>query len=146
VNVFVTPTGQGVGTIIITGAIGDYGTTSSINKNGTVNPKGDYGVITLQKGTFEINRTALVTAVDNSAGTTYKSTCSAQFGATATVPVFDGTGLYKGIAGSVKVTETVALIGSLYTSGKNKGQCNISGNAQPAKSLASITGVGTVSF
>jgi hypothetical protein len=146
VNVYVTPTGQGVGTILITGAIGDYGKTASINKDGKSNPNGNYGTITLQKGSFEVNKTALITKLNNSPGITYKATCSAQFSGTATVPVFNGSGLYKGITGTVEITETVALIGPVYASGKNKGQCNESNNATPLKTYASISGSGTVSF
>ena len=60
VKVFVTPglTGAG-GTIVIVGAIGDHGRTLIINKSGTTDPNGNYVKITLQKGTFEVNSTAL---------------------------------------------------------------------------------------
>jgi hypothetical protein len=62
------------------------------------------------------------------------------------VTLFNGTGLYTGIAGTLTVTETAAFILPGYTSGKNKGTCNTSNNAQPVKQYASIIGTGTLSF
>ena len=59
--VYVHATGNNgpAGTIIITGAIGDYGKTLSIDRNGKTDTNGNYVKITLHKGTFEVNSTVL---------------------------------------------------------------------------------------
>jgi hypothetical protein len=62
------------------------------------------------------------------------------------VTLLDGTGLYAGITGTLKLTITEAFILPVYASGKNKGQCNESQNAQPVADYGSIIGSGTVSF
>lgn len=148
VRLFATPTNDGGVTIVITGAIGDYGSGRNINKNGTANPNGNYVKVTLHKGTFEINSTTL-NAKTNSLGSQTpidKATCSMEASASAPVTLLDGTGLYKGITGTLNVTITEAFILPVYTSGKNKGQCNESQNAQPVADYGSIVGSGTVSF
>jgi hypothetical protein len=60
--------------------------------------------------------------------------------------VFNGTGMYAGISGVARITETFAGIGPRYTSGPRKGQCNASNNAQPIAFFASVVGSGTVAF
>jgi hypothetical protein len=134
------------GTIVITGAIGDYGKTTSINQNGKPDSNGNFVKIVLHKGTFEINSTAFNAETKNLQPTVYASTCSAVGSATGVVTLLDGTGLYAGISGTVNVTATFGFIGPLYKSGKNKGQCNLSNSAQPISQYTLITGSGTVSF
>jgi hypothetical protein len=148
VKVFATPNSNGGGTIVITGAIGDYGHTLTINKNGTPDPNnGNYVRITLQKGTFEVDSTTLNAKANKAQPTLNKATCSAALSVTGPVTLFSGTGLYVGITGTVSITETYAFILPQYTSGINKGQCNTSSNSlQPISQYASITGTGTVSF
>ena len=144
VKIFVTPSNGAAATILITGAIGDYGQTLTIDKNGKADSNGNYVKVTLHKGAFEINSTTLNATANSLQPTFYKATCSAQLSATGPVTLFDGTGLYKGITGTLGITETYAFISPLSTSGKNKGQCNLS--AQPISQYSSITGSGTVSF
>jgi hypothetical protein len=144
VRIFVTPNNGAAATILITGAIGDFGKTLTIDKNGKTDSNGNYVKITLQKGTFELNSTTLNAKANSSQPTFYKATCSAQLSATGPVTLFDGAGLYRGITGTLNITETYAFIVPLSASGKNKGQCNPS--AQPISQYSSITGAGTVSF
>jgi hypothetical protein len=135
------------GTIVITGAVGDYGTTTSIDKNGTADAKGNYVKITLQKGTFELNSTTANAKFSSVQPTVNNATCSALAAATgATVTVFDGTGLYKGISGTWTISLMFGAIFPRFTSGKTKGQCNESNSAQPLSQYAVITGSGSVSF
>jgi len=130
----------------MTGAIGDYGNGLTIEKNGTPNSNGNYVKVMLQKGGFEIN-SATLNAKGNKAQPTFNTTtCSAALSVAGPVTLFNGTGLYTGIAGTLTVTETAAFILPRYTSGKNKGKCNTSNNAQPVKQYASIMGTGTLSF
>ena len=64
----------------------------------------------------------------------------------APVPVVSGTGLYKGIHGSVKLTESYGFIGSTYKSGPKKGQCNMSNSSATVAQMATVYGSGSVSF
>jgi hypothetical protein len=147
VRVFVTPSPGWGGRIVIAGAIGDYGKTLNINKNGTADNNGNYAKVTLQKGTFEVNKTALNTMMGNAQPTVNNmKTCSAVISGTAPVTLLDGTGLYAGISGTVTVTITQVFVLPFYASGKHKGQCNESDNAQPVADYESVTGSGTVSF
>jgi len=144
VKIFVTPGNGAATTILVTGAIGDYGKTLAVDKNGKVDSNGNYIDVTLHKGTFEMNSTTLDLKANSSRPTFYKATCSALDSVTGPVTLFNGTGLYKGIAGALSVTETYAFISPLSDSGENKGECNLS--AQPVSQYSSITGSGTVSF
>jgi len=146
VKIFVNPGNGASGTILVTGAIGDYGKTLTIDKNGKTDSNGNYVRITLHKGTFEVNSTALNAKANKAQPAFYNATCSAQFFVTGRVMLFNGTGLYKGLTGTVNITETYAVILPLYKSGKDKGQCNASNNAQPLSYYSSITGTGRVSF
>jgi hypothetical protein len=147
VRVFVGPGSGNGGRIFIAGAIGDYGRTLNINKNGTPDPNGNYGKITLQKGTFEVNKTALNTKMGNAQPVVNNlKTCSGLISGTAPVTLFDGTGLYAGISGTVTVSITQVFIFPFYATGKHKGQCNESNSSQPVAAYESVTGSGTVSF
>ena len=146
--VYVQATGSNgpAGTIIITGAIGDYGKTLSIDKDGKTDSNGNYVRITLQKGTFEVNSTILNAKTNHAQPMVNRATCSFHFAGTGPVTLFNGTGLYKGIKGKVLITISFGGVGSLYKSGPHKGQCNMSNNAPALAQYGSITGPGTVSF
>jgi hypothetical protein len=146
IQVFVTPNNSGGGPIVITGAIGDFGKTQTINKDGTPNPNGDFVTITLKKGTFEVNVTALNAAANKMQPTINPLTCSAALSVTGPITLFNGAGLYKGISGTAKITETFAFVLPTFTSGAKKGQCNASNSGQPIAQYSSITGAGTVKF
>ena len=141
VRVFVTPGGHGTGTVLIAGAIGDHGRTVRIAKDGKIDPNGNYGMTTLQNGSFIVN----LTVVDGS-GTSSKEICSYFFGATAPAAISSGTGLYKGISGTVNLSEWIGVLGSLYKSGAHEGQCNESNNAPVLDQAISVTGTGMVKF
>jgi len=134
------------GTIFITGAIGDFGKTLTIDKNGKPDANGNYVKITLQKGTFELNSTALNAKFKNLQPTVYKATCSAFGSGTAKVTLFDGTGLYQGISGTWNISASFGIFAPLFKSGKNKGQCDLSNNVQPINQYTLIGGKGIVSF
>ncbi len=141
VNVFITfnTSGSG-GTVLVTGAIGDYGKTTEI--------KGQKGLssVKLHKGTFEVNTSKINAAVNSATPTLNTATCSFSLSATAPVTVLDGTALYAGISGTLSFTSTFAATGPRYTNGSHKGQCNTSNNAVPDAQFATGTGTGTVSF
>jgi hypothetical protein len=148
IELFATPSGNsGGGTILITGAIRDYGKTESVNENGTPDPNGNYGKAVLHQGTIEVNLTALNQKENNLPQTIFNlESCSAHASVSAPVPVVDGTGLYAGISGTLMLSTTFAFIGPRVTSGPTKGQCSKSNNAPPLAQWISVSGSGTVSF
>jgi hypothetical protein len=140
IHVYSRPTSSVKGTITITGAIGDYGTTIELNKKGKVDPNGVFQKATLKKGTFVANTTGLNKVLNKAQPKVNTSNCSASFSGTGPVTLGKGTGAYKGIGGTVRITVTFAGIQPRFTSGPKAGQCNFS--AAPKGSYQSITGVG----
>ncbi len=144
VEVFATP--GTTGTILITGAIGDYGKTVDVNASGKVQGNGRYVKVTLKQGTFVIDAVAFNVKIGKLKPSFNTATCSAEGSGTAPISLGDGTGLYKGISATLSATATFAFIGPRYTSGKHKGQCNESNSAQVLDQYASIHAAGTVKF
>jgi hypothetical protein len=132
--------------VVFAGAIGDYGTAVNIDRNGKVDENGNFVRIRLQKGSFEIDSTALNAQPNNHPQLASNVTCSVAFSGSAPVKIFNGTGLYKGISGTAMVTISITGVGPRYTSGPNKGQCVPGDTAPPLAMLGSVTGHGTVYF
>lgn len=133
------------GKILVAGAIGDWGTALTIDKNGKADPNGNYVKVTLRKGTFEIDSTALNKKTANPRPQVASDiTCSVSARGSAPVTLFNGTGLYTGITGTVSATLTFTGVGSRYASGAKKGQCEHTGN--PLAMLGTVIGNGTVQF
>jgi hypothetical protein len=147
VRIFATA-GNGItGRIVIAGAIGDYGKTFTMDKNGKGDANGNYVRITLKKGTFLVDSTALNKKTDNAPPSVFdKATCSYGFSGTGPVTLSDGTGAYAGISGSISITVNFGAVGPLLKSGPKKGTCNLSDNAQPIATGGYILGKGTVKF
>jgi hypothetical protein len=136
-----------VSKIVITGVIGDWGTAISVNKNGTPNTNGNYEKIVLQHGGFTANSVALNQKTNNAPPLMQNNTtCSVVFGGSGPTTLFNGTGAYTGITGTIVITEKFAGIGARFTSGAKKGQCNPNNNVPPVAFWGSITGTGKVSF
>jgi len=132
--------------IVITGAVGDYGTAVSIDKDGTVDTNGDYVKIELKKGTFLVNAVALNEETARAQPMVNTTTCSALFTGTGPISISQGTGIYAGISGTAKMTIVFAGIFPTLKTGANKGKCNTTDTAEPVGQYSSITGTGTVSF
>jgi len=143
ISLFSHPTTSGTsGTVLIVGAIGDSGRYLASDRNGKPDPQGSYVKVVLKKGTFEINVAALTDKLKSRDA----ATCSAIFSGSSTAAVLRGTGLYAGIRGTLRTSELHALLASRYTSGKNKGQCKLGGNARPIAEYNSFSATGNVSF
>ncbi len=143
INLFSHPTASGTsGTILIAGAIGDYGRYLASDRNGKPDPQGSYLKIILKKGTFELN----VASLTDKPRARDTATCSAIFSGTSATAALNGTGLYAGIKGTLQTTELHALLASRYTNGQNKGQCKVGGNARPMAEYNSLSATGNVSF
>ena len=54
--------------------------------------------------------------------------------------------MYKGISGTLMLTESFAAYGPFYKTGAHKGQCDTSNNATPLAEWGSVTGEGPVKF
>jgi hypothetical protein len=147
IRIFADASSDGpVSKILITGAIGDYGTATSMDKNGKVDQNGNYVRLALKKGTFEIDSTALNAKLNKAPGVFNKTTCSFSFTGSGGVTLFNGTGLYKDISGSAQITLSFGGIGPRLTTGAHKGQCNPSHNAKELSQYGAIIGTGTVKF
>jgi hypothetical protein len=150
IEVFVTPPpgfSGAVFKIVVVGAIGDYGTATTIDKDGKVDSNGNYVKIRLKKGTFEVNSVVLNKKTNNAPPTLVnRSTCSFAFGGSGPVTLFNGTGLYAGISGTIRITQTFAAVGPPYKTGPKAGKCNMGENAQPIAFYGAITGKGAVKF
>jgi hypothetical protein len=138
--------GTAVGKILITGAIGDYGTATNIDKSGKVDQNGNFVKIALTRGGFEVDSTALNAKLNKAPGSFNKATCSFSFSGSGRVTLFNGTGLYKGLSGTANVTISFGGIGPRLTSGAKKGKCNPSQNAKPIDQYGAVIGTGVVTF
>src|SRR5438034_7726790 len=102
-------------TVILTGAIGDYGEALSIHPDGTVDPEHNSELnLALTHGSFRLSIAGLdkriVSAFSHFPANT--STCSGTVTESGTTPIVagSGTGAYSGISGSFKMTATIAEV------------------------------------
>ena len=143
--------GAGLGsTIILTGAVGDAGTTFDVDANGAVDPGGPQVELVLVQGSLRLSLKNLNKAIGAAYGklSLNTNTCSAVLSASAVLPIVSGsgTGNYTGVSGSVKATITEGLVLPKYPSGKHKGQCNESNSSSSVNQGEIFSGSGTVSF
>jgi hypothetical protein len=147
IGVYASPGMGATARIVVTGAIGDYGVATTIDKDGKVDSNGDYVRIALKHGGFEVNSVALNKKANNARPTTNSAvTCSFSVVVSGPVTLFNGSGAYTGIAGTIHVSEAFGGVGRRYTSGAKKGQCNMSNNAAPLAFWSGIEGLGKVTF
>jgi hypothetical protein len=141
IRVFVTSTSGPKSKILITGAIGDYGTGVSQDANGKVDGNGGFEKVTLKQGSFIVNATALNKKLNSAKPTINRTNCSLAFTGTGSATVGNGTGAYAGITGKITLTVTFAGIAPKTAKG-----CNFNANPPAGASYQSITGTGSVSF
>ena len=146
IKVFVVPTSATKGEILITGAIGDYGTTLTVDKSGKADPNGAFQKVSLKQGGFVVDATAFTKKLQHVRPQINPKTCSLVFAGSGPGTVGKGTGLYAGIGGRVTISSTFAGIAPRIKSGAKKGQCNFAQNAQPLRSYQLITATGNVTF
>ena len=131
--------------IVVAGAIGDWGTVHPVDRSGKPDQNGNFVKVLLKKGSFELDVTAVNKAMSNPRPQVQSDvTCSVAAVGSGAAKLFDGTGLYKGISGTVNVTITFTGVGGRYQSGAKKGQCSRGG--EPLAMLGSVVGHGTVRF
>ena len=140
ISVFLTETSATKSKIVVTGAIGDYGTAVSEDANGKVDANGNFEKVTLTQGGFLVNATELSKKLQHAKPTENKTNCSFVFSGTGPTTISDGTGAYAGITGKIAITLTFAGITPKTAKGCNFNSNKTSGNYQ------SVTGTGSVSF
>jgi len=128
--------------IIITGAITDYGKSTSVDKSGKPDENGNFEKIVLRKGSFWVDTTQLNKSFSTTPPTIDRTHCFFAFKGSAPTKVIKGTGAYAGIGGTVTVTVDFVGIGSRLANGK----CNMSQNAQPVAQFGNVTGSGNVTL
>jgi hypothetical protein len=142
IQLFASPIGtsQIKSKTLITGAIGDYGIGYSEDKNGTLDPNGNYEKFVLQHGSILVNVTPLATTLQKHGKQTLNSTtCSDVFSGTGPGLVVSGTGDYSGISGKLSIT--LIFAGVLPKKGSKCAE-----NGEPAGAYSQITATGRVSF
>ncbi len=123
------------GSIVITGAIGDSGTDQSgVSANANR--------IVLSKGSFDVDTTAIQKKFSIAKPTGSPTNCAVVLAATAPATLFDGTGAYKGITGTVSITIASAAVLPKTSNGK----CDESPNAVAVGEVTISQGSGTITF
>lgn len=142
IRVFVTTAASNKEKIVVTGSIGDYGTTVSQDADGKVDPTGTFEKVTLKHGSFIINDTALTKKLDNEPPTVVNiSNCSIVFVGSGPTTISNGSGAYAGITGTLRLTYTFAGIAP-----KTAQRCDFASNAPDGGTYTSVAGTGNVSF
>jgi len=132
-------------TVVLPGAIGDFGAAVSVLRNGKVDPEHSSQFnLALTQGSFRIVIGPLHTKLENALPRAPFNlrTCSGHVVVTGTAPVVagSGTGAYKGINGSFTLTITAnEVVGQL-------GQPCHRWSGLPFGEAIFIAGSGTVSF
>jgi hypothetical protein len=148
IQLFITPslTGRGGGSVLITGAVGDYGRATKVNAAGKPDPTGGYSLVKLRHGSVLINATELRKQIQAAmhAAQPDLASCSLQGSVSAPISIVGGSGQYAAISGTGSAAFTFAELGARYTHGPHKGACNLTQG--PVAQWASITGNATVGF
>ena len=128
--------------ITITGAIGDYGTTTSVDANGKPDQDGNFEQVKLSQGGLLVDGTQLNKATAHVKPEINLASCAILYRATGPAKIVSGTGAYTGATGSLEVTITFAGL----VPHKGKG-CNFQASDSATHGEFSvITGTGKVSF
>ena len=125
---------------LVTGAIGGYGMFVSVDRQGHPDANGDFARFELKHGSFEIDGRTLISHLHPVARSF--ASCSAVLVGSGPVRVFDGTGAYRGIHGTLRATSRGGLLGPRDSSGK----CVRSDRVPPLDVLGTLDMSGTVSF
>jgi hypothetical protein len=147
VHIWVSPSNTAVEKILVTGAIGDSGTATSVTKSGKVDKNGKYVHVALKHGSFKVNAVAFNNRASKLIPNIDTKTCSAWATITGQVTLFGGTGGYTDISGAVQVSTSFAALFPRFASGAKKGQCNLGNNVAPTHQFnGQLTGAGKVTL
>ena len=130
------------GKVLITGAVGDYGTINNANAAGQFDPEGVYSVAHLKHGTITFDSTGLDKGFATLKPQVNSTTCSVSYVVNGPAKVTAGTGEYAGASGSVRLSVTYGGILPKTSS----GACDVSGKGHASGKFETIVGSGTVHF
>lgn len=132
----------GSGTVIVTGAIGDYGSSVSADASGQPDPNGAYSELILQAGTILSYNRDLGNKIQIGSARAQVNpvSCSLEGSVSAPATIISGTGAYAGITGTLDVTFTFAELAARTST----GACDL--NAEPPDQFATITAFGPVNL
>lgn len=146
ISLYVTPSSGTNSKILLTGAIGDFGTAVSIDKNGKADPNGAYEKVTLKHGSFEINATNFETSIQHARPKLNNHTCTVDLAAHGTASLRHGTGRYKAISGKLKLRYVLGGLAPRFTTGPKQGTCNLTQGGPALDLYQAILGSGNVAF
>lgn len=128
-------------TVIVTGAIGDYGQAVTVRPNGTIDPEHTSELrLGLTNGSFRLDIASLDKKIVNMTSRWPSTpTCSFHLRVTAPAPVVagSGTGSYRRVSGSINMTVTIDEVDAKPCPG---------GTSKFLSQLIVFAGSGTVSF
>ena len=109
-------------TVILTGAVGDYGPAVTVHPNCTVDPEHSSELrLRLRNGSFRLNIANLDKKVifADTHWPSYSRTRSFYLSVTAATPIVagSGTGSYRGISGSITMTVTIGEVDKTHANG-----------------------------
>ncbi len=139
-----TTSGAHPGTVLLTGAVADYGKSVATNAGGKPTPQGTYRELELTKGTFLVDIASLEQAIDTtfSHAAFNMTTCSVSITVSGAIKIVSGTKAYSGITGSLMLTGSIAEIAPRTKS----GACTTKTSTRPVATFTEFTGSGTVSL
>jgi hypothetical protein len=146
VRLYLTPTSETKSTVVVTGAIGDFGAAVTTNKQGTIDANGSYEKVTLKQGSFEINATAFEKGIQRARPHLNNVTCTVDLSGHGGGTLFAGKGLYQEISGKLDITFVIGGVAPRFTSGPKKGQCDLRQNGPAAAFYEGISARGKVKF
>jgi hypothetical protein len=128
-------------TVVLSGAVGDYGPAVSVHPDGTVDPEHSSELsLRLKKGSFRLSIVRLDKAIV-AVTSRWRRTRTCSFHATVTAPTpvvaGSGTGVYEGIKGGLTMTVTIDEVDVKPCPG---------GTSRFLSQLIFLVGSGTVSF
>jgi hypothetical protein len=124
----------GSGSIVITGAVTDYG----FDQVG-VEGKDDYHAISLSKGALVADLTKYDSTIKPSINS---KTCSFSYTASGPITLSDGTRAYRGVSGTLNIS---GVFSGILPRQKN-GSCNTNDLGSPLALVGYVHGSGTISF
>lgn len=127
--------------VVATGAIGDYGTAVSMDRDGHPDPRGEYERVTLKQGAFTIDGRAFNKSLSRARPSLNPQTCSFVVKGQGPAPVSEGSGTYAGISGALTLRSTFAAI----VPRGSTGSCRFASSSNLSQYL-SVTASGRVSF
>jgi hypothetical protein len=142
INIYVTIQNPTKGKVLLTGALGDYGTTVRTDSNGKVDPNGTFQSVHLRHGGLMIDTSGLDRSFGHITPQINRDNCSVSFSSSGPAKIVSGTGDYAGATGSLKLTASFAGVAPSTKAGK----CDFADDAPIFGAFQTITGSGSIAM